>query len=217
MASLKKDPAAIETAKSLANVLWGEEYEKMISGMAYNPRSPELRAVQLKARQFLNKYNAHFPEDATRESLVKDREEMLKGVMGRVGKGVYIEPPINVDYGCNIQIGDNFYSNFHLVILDSGLVTIGDRAHFGPFVSIFSATHDTDVQSRRDNIQYTKPVTIGDDCWIGGNTTILAGVTIGKGCTIGAGSVVTRDIPDFSVAVGSPARVVKNVTPVPDL
>lgn len=88
---------------------------------------------------------------------------------------------------------------------------------FGPFVSIFAATHDTGVQSRRDNIEYAKPVTIGDDCWIGGNTTIMPGVTIGKGCTIGAGSVVTRDIPDFSVAIGSPARVVKTVDPIPDI
>jgi len=87
----------------------------------------------------------------------------------------------------------------------------------GPTVSIFAATHETEVQSRRDNIEYARAVTIGDDCWIGGNTVILPGVTIGKGCTVGAGSVVTRDIPPFSVAVGSPARVVKKVTPVPDV
>lgn len=102
-----------------------------------------------------------------------------------------------------------------LVILDCGIVTIGDRVMFGPFVSIFSATHETEVQSRRDGIEYAMPVTIGDDCWIGGNTTIMPGVTIGKGCTIGASSVVTRDIPDYSVAIGSPARVVKTVTPGP--
>ncbi|KAI1127517.1 putative sugar O-acetyltransferase [Nemania abortiva] len=229
MASLEKDAAAIDTAKGLANVLRGDEYEKMISGMAYSTRSPELREVQLKARKFMKDYNTHFRDGDTRDSLAKAREEMLKGIMGRVGTGVYIEPPISVDYGCNIQIGDNFYSNFHLVILDSGLVTIGNRVQFGPFVSIYSATHETDVQSRRDKIQFTKPVIIGDDCWIGGNTTIIAGVTIGsmysrflcypcfQGCTIGAGSVVTRDIPEFSVAVGSPARVVKNVAPVSDL
>jgi acetyltransferase-like isoleucine patch superfamily enzyme len=104
-----------------------------------------------------------------------------------------------------------------LVILDCALVTIGNRVQFGPFVSIFAATHETEVQSRRDGIEFARPVVIGDDCWIGGNTTVMPGVTIGKGCTIGAGSVVTRDIPDFSVAIGSPARVVKTVTPVPDL
>ena len=88
---------------------------------------------------------------------------------------------------------------------------------FGPFVSIFAATHETEVQSRREAIEFAKGVTIGDDCWIGGNVTIMPGVTIGKGVTIGAGSVVTKDIPDFTVAIGSPAKVVKKVTPVPDI
>lgn len=104
-----------------------------------------------------------------------------------------------------------------LVILDCALVTIGNRVMFGPFVSIFSATHETEVQSRRDYIEYARPVTIGDDCWIGGNVTIMPGVTIGKGSTVAAGSIVTRDIPEFSVAMGTPARVVKKVTPLPDL
>ena len=99
------------------------------------------------------------------------------------------------------------------MILDCGLVTIGNRVMFGPFVSIFAATHEVEVQSRRDEIEYAKPVTIGDDCWIGGNTTIMPGVTIGKGCTIGAGSIVTKSIPDFSVAIGSPAKVVRLLSP----
>lgn len=98
-----------------------------------------------------------------------------------------------------------------LVILDCGMVKIGDRVLFGPFVSIFAATHETGVQSRRDGVEYAKPVVIGDDCWIGGNVTIMPGVNIGRGCTIGAGSVVTKDVPDFSVSIGSPARVVKQV------
>ena len=97
------------------------------------------------------------------------------------------------------------------------MVTIGNRVLFGPFVSIFAATHETEVQSRRDGVEYARSVTIKDDCWIGGNVTIMPGVTIGRGCTVGSGSVVTRDIPDFSVAMGSPARVVKTVEPVPDL
>ena len=104
-----------------------------------------------------------------------------------------------------------------LVILDCGMVKIGARVMFGPFVSIFAATHETGVQSRRDLIEYAKGVEIGDDCWIGGNTTIMPGVKIGKGCTIGSGSIVTRDIPDFSVAIGTPAKVVKKVDQVPDL
>lgn len=101
-----------------------------------------------------------------------------------------------------------------MVILDCAIVTIGDRTKFGPGVSIFAATHPTDVQARRDFPDYSKEVTIGKDCWIGGNTVILPGVTIGDGTTVGAGSVVTKDIPSFSIAVGSPARVIKTVGPV---
>ncbi|KAI1255366.1 hypothetical protein MGN70_003431 [Eutypa lata] len=202
MASTVKDEKAIETARGLSNIPWCDQYEKMISGMLYDAFVPELVDARFKARRFMHKYNNHFPDDATPESLTKGREEMLKGVFGRVGPGVFIEPPLNIDYGSNVIIGDNFYSNFKVL--------------FGPFVSIFAATHETEVQSRREGIEYAKPVTIGDDCWIGGNTTIMPGVTIGKGCTIGASSVVTKDIPDFSVAMGSPARVVKKVTPLPD-
>ncbi|KAI0402694.1 putative sugar O-acetyltransferase [Xylaria palmicola] len=112
MASTQKDPAAIEAAKGLSHVPWGDEYEKMVSGMLYDAQAPELVAGRFKARRFMSKYNTHFPNDATAESLVRDREEMLKGVIGRLGTGAFIEPPMNIDYGCNITIGDNFYSNF---------------------------------------------------------------------------------------------------------
>jgi len=125
-----------------------------------------------------------------------------------------IEPPFNIDYGCNISLGARFYSNFNLTILDCSLVTVGARCMFGPNVSIFAATHEAEVQSRRDNIEYGKPVVIGDDCWVGGNVVILPGVTIGRGVTVGAMSVVTKDVPDFCVVMGQPARVVKKVKEV---
>jgi acetyltransferase-like isoleucine patch superfamily enzyme len=135
--------------------------------------------------------------------------------MGAMGTDCFMEPPLTVDYGCNVRLGDSVYSNFNLCILDCGLVTIGSRTMFGPNVSIFAATHETEVQSRRDMIEYAYEVTIGEDCWIGGHVVILPGVTIGDGCTIGAGSVVTKSVPAWSVAIGNPARVVKKVTPVP--
>lgn len=217
MAATQKDAAAIEASKELANAPKGDHYERMISGMLYDCMDPALMDGRFRARRFMHKYNNHFPDDATADSLTQERDAMLREQFGKIGKEPFIEPPLNIDYGSNIIIGDRFYSNFNLVILDCAIVRIGDRVMFGPFVSIFAATHETEVQSRRDYIEYAREVTIGDDCWIGGNVTIMPGVKIGKGCTIGAGSVVTKDIPDFSVAIGSPARVVKKVTPVEDL
>ncbi|KAL1859812.1 hypothetical protein Daus18300_009402 [Diaporthe australafricana] len=216
-ANTEKDPATIEYAKTLANTPWCDDHEKMISGVLYDALAPELETGRFRARKFMHKYNHHFPDDATPQSLIEDREKMLKDQFGKVGKGVYIEPPVNIDYGCNISVGDGFYSNFNLVILDCGMVRIGNRVMFGPFVSIFAATHETGVQSRRDGVEYAGNVVIGDDCWIGGNVTIMPGVTIGKGCTIGSGSIVTKSIPEFSVAIGNPAKVVKKVDPVPDI
>ncbi|KAG5951654.1 hypothetical protein E4U53_002564 [Claviceps sorghi] len=217
MASLEKKPEAIAYAKTLSNVPWCEEFEKMISGQLYNCQAQELIDGRFRARRLMHKYNNHFPDDATAESLSADRQAMLEQMLGRVGKNAFIEPPLSIDYGCNISIGHTFYANFNLVILDCALVKIGNRVLFGPFVSLFAATHETGVQSRRDWAEYARPIEIGDDCWIGGNVTIMPGVTIGKGCTIGAGSVVTRSIPDFSIAVGSPARVIKTVDAVPDI
>ncbi|KAI5207616.1 hypothetical protein E4T38_03165 [Aureobasidium subglaciale] len=213
-----KNEAIIARAKGLANVPWCEEYEKMISGMLYNAFVPELLTGRFRARKLASQFNAPISDEATEEELMTHRGELLKKFFGSLGKNSFIEPPLNVDYGCNILIGDDFYSNFGLTILDCCLVEIGDRVLFGPGVNILSATHQTDVQSRRDGVEFALPVVIGSDCWIGGNVSILPGVTIGEGCTIGAGSVVTKSIPAFSVAVGSPARVIKKVQeaePVP--
>ncbi|KAH0283610.1 hypothetical protein KCU71_g16431, partial [Aureobasidium melanogenum] len=221
-----KSETIIARAKGLANVPWCEEYEKMISGMldtlettfidlnSYNAFVPELLTGRFRARKLASQFNAPIPIEATEEEVTAQRAELLKKFFGSLGTNSFIEPPLNVDYGCNILIGDDFYSNFGLTVLDCCLVEIGDRVMFGPNVSILSATHQTDVQSRRDGIEFALPVFIGDDCWIGGNVSILPGVTIGNGCTIGAGSVVTKSIPPFSVAVGSPARVIKKVAEV---
>lgn len=182
----------------------------------YDSFVPELSNVRFKARRWCHEYNNTFPDDpnATFDSVAADRIVKLREIAGHVGEDVFIEPPFRVDYGCNISFGDRFYANFNLTILDCGIVTIGKTVMFGPNVSIMAATHETEVQSRRDNIEYAKPVVIGDDCWIGGHVVILPGVTIGRGCTIAASAVVTKDIPDWSVAMGTPARVVKKVTPV---
>lgn len=164
----------------------------------------------------MHNYNTYFPTDpkATNESLEKERFGMLKDILGHVGKEAYIEPPFRVDYGANISLGERFYGGYNITILDCAIVTIGDRVMLGPNVSIFAATHETEVQSRRENIEFAKPVTIGNDCWIGGHSIILPGVTIGDGCTIAAGAVVTKDVPAWSVVMGAPGKVVKKVTPI---
>ncbi|KAI4653544.1 hypothetical protein J4E93_001310 [Alternaria ventricosa] len=221
MAAQQKNTQEIEKAKKLNHVPWDEEYEKMISGMLYNAFTPSLNAARFKARAFAHKYNTWFPDPATTDSskgfdiLAAERLKMLKQIIGHVADDeIFIEPPFNIDYGCNISLGKRFYANFNLTILDCSLVTIGNRCMFGPNVSIFAATHETEVQSRRDNIEYGKPVVIGDDCWIGGNVVILPGVTIGRGVTVGAMSVVTKDVPDFCVVMGQPAKVVKKVAEI---
>ncbi|KAL0261795.1 hypothetical protein SLS55_003227 [Diplodia seriata] len=186
--------------------------------MLYDSFVPELSSARFKARAWCHNYNNHFPVETSPdfESLQKHRLGLLRNIIGHVeGDEAFIEPPFFIDYGCNIRLGARFYANFNLTILDCGIVTIGDRVMFGPNVSIFAATHETEVQSRRDNIEYASPVVIGDDCWVGGSVIILPGVTIGEGSTVAAGSVVTKDIPAWSVAMGIPAKVVRKVTPVP--
>ena len=237
MAATQINVDEIDKAKALNHVPWCEEYEKMISGMlyalskaplqqsthslSYSAPAPELARARYRARAFAHKFNTWFPDASTDPNegfdvLASERLKMLQGIIGHLGDDeIFIEPPFNIDYGCNISLGKRFYANFNLTILDCSLVTIGNRCMFGPNVSIFAATHEAEVQSRRDNVEYGCPVVIGDDCWIGGNVVILPGVTIGRGCTVGAMSVVSRDIPDFSVAMGQPAKVVKKVKEIP--
>ncbi|RDW68749.1 sugar O-acetyltransferase [Aspergillus mulundensis] len=208
----EKNTQAIENATALQGVCWGDEYEIMISGMLYNPLAPELIAGREKARRLIAEFNA--PPDPTIPfaDTIARREAALRKLFGHAGEGIYVEAPLFVDYGCNISVGKAFYANFNLTILDCGLVTIGDHVEIGPNVNIITGEHYTEINARRANRgkEFTREVVIGNDCWIGAGVTILAGVVIGEGCTVGAGSVVKRDIPAFSIAVGCPARVVRS-------
>ncbi|GLA21655.1 hypothetical protein AnigIFM62618_011686 [Aspergillus niger] len=205
-----KQPALLERAKALKNTPWCDEYERMISGMAYNSFGPELTEARFRARKLISKYNnTRILDHMSPEDLVAERETALHELFGSSGSNIYVEPPLFVDYGCNIIVGDNFYANFQYVYHPSRKAPDScDRVAFGPNVSLLAATHETSVQSRREGKEFALEITIGNDCWIGGDATILAGVSIGEGCTIGAGAVVTKDVPPFSVAVGNPARVV---------
>ncbi len=142
--------------------------------------------------------------------VTKPAKDTIKELIPNTGKNFYIEPPFHCDYGYNIHCGDNVYFNVNCVVLDTMKITIGSNVLFGPAVQIYAATHPLDAETRK-TLEFSKPVSIGNDCWIGGGAIILPGVSIGNNCIIGAGSVVTKDIPDHSMAMGNPAKIIKSL------
>lgn len=176
-----------------------------MSGEPYDALNPDLITELNRMKRAIREYNNIAPDDA--EAL----DSAIRGILGRCGKTVKVIQPFLCDYGCNIEVGENFFANFNLTVLDEALVSIGDNAFIGPNVGIYTACHPIDPAERNKGIEWSEPVTIGHNCWIGGGVTILPGVTIGNNVTIGAGSVVSRDIPDNCVAVGNPCRVVKTL------
>ncbi len=180
------------------------EKEKMLIGENYFGNDKELVLDRQKAKKLLHKLNV------TEYLMNGNARQLLRELLPNSNKRIYIEPPFHCDYGYNIQSGENVYFNVNCVVLDSMKVTIGDNVFFGPNCQIYTATHPLD-SIERQKTEFAKPVSIGNDCWIGGSSVILPGVSIGNGCTIGAGSVVTKDIPDNSLAVGSPAKVIRKI------
>ena len=182
------------------------EKEKMLAGEVYDATDPELIGELMVTREVLYEYNTLRPSECER------MKEILKGLLGHVGDNDFlINQPFRCDYGKQISIGKRFFANFNFVVLDEAHVTIGDDCFIGPNVSIYTACHSTDPVERNSRREWAKPVIIGNNVWIGGSVTILPGVTIGDNVTIGAGSVVTRDIPSNSVAVGNPCKVIKDI------
>jgi len=182
------------------------EKEKMLAGEVYFGNDKELVAERTKAKKLLHKLNV------TEYIMNGNVRNILQQLLPNSHKRLYIEPPFHCDYGYNIHSGENVYFNVNCVVLDTMKITIGNNVFVGPGVHIYTATHPLDAIERR-TVEFSKPVTIGDDCWIGGNSVICPGVTIGNGCTVGAGSVVNKDIPDNSLAVGNPAKVIRKLIP----
>ena len=178
-------------------------WDDMVSGREYDATHPYLLERLNATKDRIWEYNKMRP------SMLKERNELLRGLLGKSDGGTFINQPFYCDYGSNIRVGRRFFANFNFTVLDEALVTIGDDCFIGPNVSIYTACHSTDPIERNSRREWAKPVTIGDNVWIGGSVTILPGVTIGSNVTIGAGSVVVKDIPDGCVAVGNPCRVVK--------
>jgi maltose O-acetyltransferase len=182
------------------------EKEKMLAGMVYSATDEELLKELNATKDLIHEYNALKPSD------FQKRKEMLKQLLGHVGDdNVFINQPFYCDYGKHISVGKHFFANFNFTVLDEAYVTIGDNCFIGPNVSIYTACHSTDPVERNTRQEWALPVNIGHNVWIGGSVTILAGVTIGDNVTIGASSVVTRDIPPYSIAVGNPCRIIKNI------
>lgn len=182
------------------------EKEKMLAGEVYDATDPELIGELMMTREVLYEYNTLRPSEC------EQMKEILKGLLGHVGDDDFlINQPFRCDYGKQISIGKRFFANFNFVVLDEAHVTIGDDCFIGPNVSIYTACHSTDPVERNSRREWAKPVIIGNNVWIGGSVTILPGVTIGDNVTIGAGSVVARDIPSNSVAVGNPCKVIKHI------
>lgn len=182
------------------------EQEKMISGKLYNPLDKTLEAQRMTAKSVCYKANMLPPDK------LKERKDILKKILGKTGADFTITPNFFCDYGYNIELGDNFYSNHNLVILDCAKVTIGDNVLIGPNCGFYTACHPIDAKERITWKEFAKPITVGNNVWFGGNVCVMPGVTIGDNTVIGAGSVVTKDIPSNVVAAGNPCRVLCALT-----
>lgn len=181
------------------------EWAKMLRGEVYDAVHPEFIRRLYVNRERISRFNALPALDTAAINA------SLREILGAAGPGLHINQPFRCDYGENIRVGCNFFANFNLTILDEALVTFGDNVFIGPNVSIYTACHPLDPDERRTGIEWALPVTVGNDVWIGGSTTILPGVTIGDGAVIGAGSVVTRDVPARTVVAGNPARIIRKL------
>ncbi len=179
------------------------EYCKMIDGDLYHPSHYDLVCLRQSAQKKLQKFNA-LPADAQ-----ISRVDIIHDLFAKTGVNVAVGQGFCCDYGINIHVGDNFFANDQCVILDSALVTIGDDCLLGPQVGLYTACHPLDPFDRRTGVEFAKPITIGNHCWIGGHATINPGVTLGNNVVVASGSVVTKSFGDNLVIAGNPARVLR--------
>lgn len=177
----------------------------MLAGIPYKAFGDELFDERQFAKKLIFEFNELPPDQ------VNERHQIIKKLFGSTKNEFFIEPPFRCDYGYNIEIGDRFYSNYDLIILDCAKVTIGDDVLIGPNVGIYAATHPIDAQQRAEGWELSKPINIGNRVWIGGGCIINPGVKIGDNSIIGSGSVVTKDIPSNVVAAGNPCRVLREI------
>ena len=180
--------------------------ERMLAGLPYKAWLDGLSEERLACAKKLYEYN-HLPPERWGE-----RTALIKAILGKTGEYVHINEPVHCDYGYNIQVGENLFANYGFTVLDVGRVIIGDNAQIAPNVGIYTAGHPVHPDSRNSGYEYGIEVVIGDNVWIGADVTILPGVHIGDCAVIGGGSVVTKDIPAWTIAAGNPCRVIRAIT-----
>ena len=183
-----------------------EQFDHMATGAMYDDLTPELIAARVETVQAIDVYNRSYGRPA------EEREALLRRIVGSMGREVSLEPTFRCEFGRNIHLGSRFFANFDCVMLDGAPIAIGDNVLLGPKVGLYTSNHALDPRERADGACRARPITIGDDVWIGGNATVLPGVTIGSSSVVGGGSVVTRSIPPGVIASGNPARVIREVS-----
>ena len=183
---------------------FSEQKERMLRGELYLARDPELQADSRRCRELLARFNDLGADDA-------ERAVALADLVGSLGEGVHVRPPLQMDYGFQTTIGSGTFINAGAVILDVGRVAIGADVQIGPNVQLLTPTHPLDPDVRRTGLEAAEPITIEDNVWLGGGVIVCPGVTIGRDTVVGAGAVVTRDLPPSVVAVGNPARILRSL------
>lgn len=182
-----------------------EMKDRMLRGELYLASDPELAAEHAQAQLLLERYNA------TPHAALDARDRLLRELLGEVGEGVVVKPPFRCDYGSMIAVGARTFVNYGCVMLDVAPIRIGSACQLATNVQLLTATHPIDPVSRRLGWEYAEPITIGDNVWLGGGAIVCPGVAIGDDTVVGAGAVVTRDLPAGIVAVGNPARVLREI------
>ena len=182
------------------------EFEKFEQGLFYDAVEAGLPERHLMASEIC------FELNNTRPSNLERREELIRQLFAKTGKNCYIEPALTCSYGFHMFVGDDFFANSNCVFMDDAKITFGDHVFIGPNCQFYTAHHPLHWKNRNSKLEKAMPITVGDNVWFGGSCVVLPGVTIGNNVVIGAGSVVTRDIPDDVIAVGNPARILRQIT-----
>jgi maltose O-acetyltransferase len=179
--------------------------DRMLAGELYIADDPRLAAESLRALELSQRFNTSDPSDP------RARRAVLRELLGSVGEGTEIRPPLHCDYGYQTHVGARTFINFGVVLLDVATITIGDDVQVGPYVQFLTPTHPVEAEPRRAKLEAAKPIVVGDNVWLGGGVIVCPGVSVGENTVVGAGAVVVRNLPANVIAVGNPAQVIRSL------